>query len=689
MGVGKRRGIFTMIERKLFEPIIGEFVPFVLATFVFKSVMKKPFLLSIFWLAMAVLGGHMGQAEPIRQEWKQHFEAEGHFDPLVLRVDHSDNVISAGAVTDESGARTSYIVKHRGNDGTTLWSQSLKGRLIVDLAIDLSNNIFVTGLSLNGGDTYCFVGKCRGADGGLLWEKSFVGTKPSLSIDSQNNVVITASINNKWYIAKYAGTDGEILWEAINDLTGSPSVGIVDASDDIIVAGIIQVSRWPFIDYYYHIIKHSGLNGRVIWQRSDSCGYFSPEPISAIDTKGNPFLAIQPDAPHGDYIVVKYKASDGSVVWERKLGRKVEALVADSQDNVIVAGSPNYHTVKYSAIDGSIIWENTFENDGQVNAMAINSQNDIILTGSSGYTIKYRSSDGAIVWRKRHYYKVGAGNIFGLQNRDVAVDSVDDVIVLAGDTVSRGSPQGTWVDDLIVIKYIDDPPLPPTLNTNPAEFVTYRAANLCASVSPNGDVTVVWFEFGTSISYGKTTTPEEIGSNWESVRVCQYISANELTTYHFRAVASNIRGTIYGEDMSFTTPESPDPCLAFPPGPQREACYQLGELFQEGGGGGCFIATAAYGSYLHPHVKALRKFRDQYLMTNRIGRTFIRLYYTLSLPLAKSISRHQALRLTVRFALIPLVWTVKYPLIASLVVIVAMGFVFYRKMKPYRGRFRN
>jgi hypothetical protein len=73
------------------------------------------------------------------------------------------------------------------------------------------------------------------------------------------------------------------------------------------------------------------------------------------------------------------------------------------------------------------------------------------------------------------------------------------------------------------------------------------------------------------------------------------------------------------------------------------------------GGGGCFIATAAYGSLLEPHVKILCKFRDQYLLTNGPGKIFVKYYYKYSPPLADFISKNDGLRAVVCVFLLPLV----------------------------------
>jgi len=82
--------------------------------------------------------------------------------------------------------------------------------------------------------------------------------------------------------------------------------------------------------------------------------------------------------------------------------------------------------------------------------------------------------------------------------------------------------------------------------------------------------------------------------------------------------------------------------------------------------GGCFIATAAYGSVLEPRVAALRQFRDQYLERTGLGRAFIRLYYRHSPPVAAVIAEHEWLRFLVRMLLTPLVLTIAFPLRALL-----------------------
>jgi serine protease len=74
-----------------------------------------------------------------------------------------------------------------------------------------------------------------------------------------------------------------------------------------------------------------------------------------------------------------------------------------------------------------------------------------------------------------------------------------------------------------------------------------------------------------------------------------------------------------------------------------------------GGGGGCFIATAAFGTPMAAEVRYLRAFRDEYLLTNAPGRWFVDLYYRASPPVAEWLRSHETLRAWVRAGLAPLV----------------------------------
>jgi alpha-tubulin suppressor-like RCC1 family protein len=71
--------------------------------------------------------------------------------------------------------------------------------------------------------------------------------------------------------------------------------------------------------------------------------------------------------------------------------------------------------------------------------------------------------------------------------------------------------------------------------------------------------------------------------------------------------------------------------------------------------GRCFIATAAYGTPMAGEIQILRKFRDQYLLSNPLGQTLVGLYYRVSPPIAGFITEHPVLKPVVRAGLAPTV----------------------------------
>jgi hypothetical protein len=113
------------------------------------------------------------------------------------------------------------------------------------------------------------------------------------------------------------------------------------------------------------------------------------------------------------------------------------------------------------------------------------------------------------------------------------------------------------------------------------------------------------------------------------------------TTYLYRVEACNTVGCSGYSGESAATTLAPVDAAAVPVSSSGS------------GGGGCFIATATYGSPLAPQVQLLREFRDRYLISSAVGRTVVGWYYALSPSWAATIARSAVLRSIARVSLLP------------------------------------
>lgn len=135
-------------------------------------------------------------------------------------------------------------------------------------------------------------------------------------------------------------------------------------------------------------------------------------------------------------------------------------------------------------------------------------------------------------------------------------------------------------------------------------FTPYNAVNDVVSCSVRG----------RSTDGVKYTGPLEdgaihTGSYWENAWYNSTISTVRLTKV-FIQYMDGTEETIFSSDISFSVPEGVST-------------------------GGCYVATAVYGSYDCPQVWTLRRYRDFTLAKSWYGRLFVRTYYAISPTLVK------------------------------------------------------
>jgi hypothetical protein len=107
------------------------------------------------------------------------------------------------------------------------------------------------------------------------------------------------------------------------------------------------------------------------------------------------------------------------------------------------------------------------------------------------------------------------------------------------------------------------PVLTPTALTLDALSVTSTNATLSGLVNPNGAATDVFFQWGATTNYGNLTAATTLTS---SLNLAQAVTLaigglRPNSTTHFRVVAINSAGTMFGPDLTVATPPLPPPVI--------------------------------------------------------------------------------------------------------------------------------
>lgn len=116
-------------------------------------------------------------------------------------------------------------------------------------------------------------------------------------------------------------------------------------------------------------------------------------------------------------------------------------------------------------------------------------------------------------------------------------------------------------------------------------------------------------------------------------------SIKNVSDYGLRCtgpIAPNATYSFFGENMwynySISSVEVTRADIQYMDGTEESI---LGSQIPCEAGGGCYVATAVYGSYDCSQVWTLRRFRDYTLAETWYGRAFIRTYYAISPTLVK------------------------------------------------------
>ena len=456
-------------------------------------------------------------------------------------VDFGNGPVTAASVSG-------FVGKYSASGGAFKWLRPIGGAGTTyanAVAVDSLGNVFVTGNFTQtadfGGQSLASVGladvflaKYAGSDGRLLWSVDFGGTGSetgnALRVDAAGNVTLTGYFTNTAnfggrplvskgmadvFVAKYSGVDGTQLWSEGFGGTGSD----VGTSVDIDAAGNVVVT-----------------------------GRFS----GSADLGGGSLIS----AGGTDFFLAKYSGSNGSHLWSHGYGGigddSAASVAVDSNGNAVVTGYYRYAVdfgagalvgsdhgsiflAKYAGQDGSYLWAQGFNTPtvtgDQGSAVAIDPSDNLALTGAINGNVDFGggpllgnydtdtfvavfSGGGSQLWSHRY------GGPYADYGNGIATDSFGNVLAIGTFHTSIDFGCGTQLspggDDTFLVKLAANTSLPTPTASRTSTPIPVNTPTWTATGTPTNSPTPTPSPTPTRSStptFSPTSTPTRTPTN--------------------------------------------------------------------------------------------------------------------------------------------------------------------------------
>ncbi|HEY1249857.1 MAG TPA: putative Ig domain-containing protein [Thermoanaerobaculia bacterium] len=382
------------------------------------------------------------------------FVGIGYFEDLAAGPD--GNPVSAGETLPNY---TIDLVKYARTTGAVLWGpvtySASEWQRAWQVQVDANNDVILVGYYQDGPDVGGMLLKFSGASGALIWGPvKFSGFSPwRIALDPAGNVLMMsydpAPVSGiETVLHKVSGANGSVLWGPVvyhADNYGYPRALAIDPAGDVYITGMGDVG----LDNRWFVLKYSGASGSVLWgPKSDVIG--EPHGIAA-DASG---AAVTGGGDTG-MTTAKYASASGSLLWGPvdAPGGDGDTVAIAGNGDVVVAGtifngvSSDWGTIRYDGGDGTVIWGPMLvDGDGHGTdfpytlGVSFDASGNVVVGGSIRTAtrnwdlgvIKYAAADGATLWGP-----VLAGGVeneymsgFDVRGNSIAVGATSDAAML-------------------------------------------------------------------------------------------------------------------------------------------------------------------------------------------------------------------------------------------------------------------